>query len=559
MPFKSDKQQRWMWANEPRIAREWTDRYGAKGGGGIMDWVDQGGMKNYLGEQEMVSAPKKWRSGPDSPPTELAYITQPEKDMIMKANIHGSLAGGPNEGPSGIISLDSQGDYTRDRSPGAYDSGPAGDTGGGSSQQNLRDRAMNEKMMKDLLTGNIKDLPDNFKSQTSAPGKLTRKYSDLPEWMNVKTGVDKFGNPVYKRKHMASAYKSYGTPSFFGNLFSRGAPGYRGIKGLPAWGDPTKNYRRGDGPLGKGYYTDMENFGEMRDAFPSFGILGLLKGLFGGRKKPAKDMSQYNKLGLFGEVPEDFEVDEKIVADNVPMARTDRWTDPIYDTDYNEHYTMGSSGPGPWNNFNRPTSNLDRLTGGAYNLDNMLMDKPGGPYDSGYTMDDAILQSNYEDIRGSGGDDITFAEYMENINRRQPDTGGISSVTYNNPVGGVDQFAKEMEALEAAKAGDTVAVNELGGTLQDFYTNRNPGTDANTRFEVWDDNINFNDQASLPGNNLLAEIKPNKLKQLKSLGIFKEGQKSPYTDKDEIRMMVPGLEDATDAELDQIIAGTFTV
>ena len=33
MPFKSDKQQRWMWANEPRIAREWTDRYGAKGGG----------------------------------------------------------------------------------------------------------------------------------------------------------------------------------------------------------------------------------------------------------------------------------------------------------------------------------------------------------------------------------------------------------------------------------------------------------------------------------------------------------------------------------------------
>ncbi len=60
-------------------------------------------------------------------------------------------------------------------------------------------------------------------------------------------------------------------------------------------------------------------------------------------------------------------------------------------------------------------------------------------------------------------------------------------------------------------------------------------------------------------NNLVAEIKPNKLKQLKSLGIFKEGQKSPYTDKDEIRMMVPGLEDATDAELDQIMAGTFKV
>ena len=33
MPFKSNKQRRYLWANEPRIAREWTDRYGARGGG----------------------------------------------------------------------------------------------------------------------------------------------------------------------------------------------------------------------------------------------------------------------------------------------------------------------------------------------------------------------------------------------------------------------------------------------------------------------------------------------------------------------------------------------
>ena len=44
MPFKSDKQQRWMWANEPRIAREWTDRYGAKHGG-IMKGLNR---RNYL-------------------------------------------------------------------------------------------------------------------------------------------------------------------------------------------------------------------------------------------------------------------------------------------------------------------------------------------------------------------------------------------------------------------------------------------------------------------------------------------------------------------------------
>ena len=33
MPFKSEKQRRYLWANEPKIAREWSDRYGAADGG----------------------------------------------------------------------------------------------------------------------------------------------------------------------------------------------------------------------------------------------------------------------------------------------------------------------------------------------------------------------------------------------------------------------------------------------------------------------------------------------------------------------------------------------
>jgi hypothetical protein len=67
-------------------------------------------------------------------------------------------------------------------------------------------------------------------------------------------------------------------------------------------------------------------------------------------------------------------------------------------------------------------------------------------------------------------------------------------IAFNNPVGGLDQYAREMEALEAARGGQEVSVNQLGGTLQDFYTNRNPGTNANTKFEVIDDDINFNTQ-----------------------------------------------------------------
>jgi|TARA_R110002020_G_scaffold341_2_gene1748 hypothetical protein len=30
MPFKSEKQRRYLWANEPKIAKEWTEEYGSK-------------------------------------------------------------------------------------------------------------------------------------------------------------------------------------------------------------------------------------------------------------------------------------------------------------------------------------------------------------------------------------------------------------------------------------------------------------------------------------------------------------------------------------------------
>jgi hypothetical protein len=88
---------------------------------------------------------------------------------------------------------------------------------------------------------------------------------------------------------------------------------------------------------------------------------------------------------------------------------------------------------------------------------------------------------------------------------------------FNNPVGGVDQFAKEMEALEANLPMGVSAImtpEMMGGTLQDFYTNKNltgastggVPSNAQSLFEVYNDNVNFNDQVSLPGNNVVAEI-----------------------------------------------------
>ena len=245
---------------------------------------DEKPARNYLGKQKTVTVPVKWKSSPKAPATELAYITKKEKDLLIKKDLHGSLKDGPNTGPSGIMSLDSQGDYTRDRSPGAYDKGPAGDTGGGSSQQNLRDRAMNEQMMKEILTGQ-KNI-----GQTTMTGPRTRQYSNVPEVMRI---LQPDGS--YKDTYIGSAYRSYGQPSFFGNLFSRGAPGYRGIKGLPVFGTPKfETRKRPDGSLE--YFTEDEEFGETRDAAP-LGIFGLVKNIFNSFQKP-KDMSEFNQLSL---------------------------------------------------------------------------------------------------------------------------------------------------------------------------------------------------------------------------------------------------------------------
>ena len=61
MPFKSEKQRRYLWANEPEIAKDWTDTYGSrikKSDGGITNVAIQGGVDNYLGEQPQVKAPR---------------------------------------------------------------------------------------------------------------------------------------------------------------------------------------------------------------------------------------------------------------------------------------------------------------------------------------------------------------------------------------------------------------------------------------------------------------------------------------------------------------------
>ena len=103
------------------------------------NYVMQGKVKNYLGKQKMVKAPKKWKSAPNHPETELAYITKAEKDALVKMNLHGSMRGKAHKGPSGIISLNGWGDADRGTSDASYGggnvsgSGDSRDYGGGAA------------------------------------------------------------------------------------------------------------------------------------------------------------------------------------------------------------------------------------------------------------------------------------------------------------------------------------------------------------------------------------------------------------------------------------------
>jgi len=249
--------------------------------------VVQGGVDNYLGKQPQVQAPRKWQSAPDKPATELAYITEAEKDLILKANIHGGLEGGPNMGPSGIMSLDSFGDVGGagasggDTDAGGGASQGAGTGGGGFSGRNTnttterefdRQKANQRAALQIAERKQARDLGykerANIANATYGP---LQKYTDRSRFFG---GANKYG---YTDTLPDGSLKPGFGGRFFGGLMSL-------LTGVPFVGSAIGNmYDKG-------------------------------KGIFGPKQR---DMSQFNKLGLGGVKPGtyDFNPDAQINQD----------------------------------------------------------------------------------------------------------------------------------------------------------------------------------------------------------------------------------------------------
>ena len=175
-------------------------------------------IKNYLKSVKDITAPLNWKSSPDSPKTQLAYITNAEKDLLVKSNLHGSMKGKPNKGPMGIISLDGMGkeDTSKPEKKTRSDGGSYGrDYGvtidvstkeGQDKRQDFRDRTGSNVVTEDEIQGR-KDLGRDA-ADTSAPSGGTddkvieqqaqrvKEFKTAKEKIEEKLAFRLFGKPI---------------------------------------------------------------------------------------------------------------------------------------------------------------------------------------------------------------------------------------------------------------------------------------------------------------------------------------------------------------------------
>ena len=116
--------------------------------------VTQAGVKNFLGKQEMVKAPKFWLSEPGHVKAKLAYITNEEEQILIDKNLYGSLKGKANKGPAGLPSL--QGGDFGAGGGGGNTGGGNGDKGSSNREKGIMSRGKGPKG----TTGNIGDFKD---------------------------------------------------------------------------------------------------------------------------------------------------------------------------------------------------------------------------------------------------------------------------------------------------------------------------------------------------------------------------------------------------------------
>jgi hypothetical protein len=121
MPFQSEKQRKYLWANEPKIARDWTEKYGSRvkkqDGGYTGTWIPGYtkpiNLDPYIypkAHEQKYLTRKDWATSPNMYHNEIMndYVTNVSKNLSGIPYVGNFLAGGAELGApiaSGILSL----------------------------------------------------------------------------------------------------------------------------------------------------------------------------------------------------------------------------------------------------------------------------------------------------------------------------------------------------------------------------------------------------------------------------------------------------------------------
>jgi len=252
----------------------------------------QGGVDNYLGKQPQVVAPRKWKSSPDKPETELAYITKAEKDLIIKENIHGGLEGGPNMGPSGIMSLDSFGDAGGGGAAGGdTDAGGGydGDKFGGSSQYDYSTNVSTAQLPPGVTSGSssVNTKKDEQKAKKEARDFRQNKY--LQGYRPVTIGDKRNAYNINYRQKQLARYQKAKIDELNAKL--------KGLKNFDGYyGDTEETY----GDFIKGYAPSITEFGP--DGTGKYSQQ-FINDVLSGKRQPPESFMEIDVASVPGIVP----------------------------------------------------------------------------------------------------------------------------------------------------------------------------------------------------------------------------------------------------------------
>jgi hypothetical protein len=236
---------------------------------------------------------------------------------------------------------------------GGYDASPGGPNSGGGGGNRVGQGDKNKQRAADIMTGRV---------NVTSPTGMTQGY----------TGPE--GVPEYVGdKYVGSAYKSYGQPSFLGDLFSGAPSGYRSTYGTQP-GFFGNLLGRGNsistigtpGMPGFGYVSSDPRVGQIKPGIGGRflgGIASLLtgvpligsaigsaidygKGIFSPKDYVGyDDMSDFNRLTMGGVDPvlADNYLDLKIIGENESPSVDMK---PVFDQDFNYGIDMLPPGQG---------------------------------------------------------------------------------------------------------------------------------------------------------------------------------------------------------------------